>query len=155
MTRFVDVQVGKTSWKEMKEGIKTGCLRCKSQITNFKVNGWQPQKWTLITFLKIWFSSVEFSRSAMFNSLGPHGLQHSRLPCPSPTPRVHSDSCPSNWCSNPAILSSVVPFSCPQNLPVSESFPMSHLFAWVGQSIGVSALASFLPKKSQDWLLEC
>ena len=70
--------------------------------------------------------------------------------CPSPTPGVHPDSCPSSqWC-HPAILSSVVPFSsCPQSLPVSESFPMSQLFAWGGQSTGISALASFLPKKSQ------
>ena len=73
-------------------------------------------------------------------------------PCPSTTPRVHSNSCPlSQWC-NPAISSSVVPFSsCPQSLPASESFPMSQLFAWGGQSTRVSALASFLPKKSQGW----
>ena len=88
----------------------------------------------------------------MSNSLRPHELQHARPPCPSPTPRVHSDSRPSSqWC-HPAISSSVVPFSCcPQSLPASESFPMSHLFAWGGQSTGVSALASFLPKKSQGW----
>ena len=69
-------------------------------------------------------------------------------PCPSPTPGVHSDSRPSSqWC-HPAIWSSVVPFSsCPQSLPASETFPMSQLFAWGGQSTGVSALASFLPKK--------
>ena len=73
-------------------------------------------------------------------------------PCPSPTPGVHSDSCPSSqWCHS-AILSSVVPFSsCPQSLPAPESFPMSQLFTWGGQSIGVWALASFLPKKSQGW----
>ena len=73
-------------------------------------------------------------------------------PCPSPTPRVHSNSCPSSrWC-HPAISSSIVPFSsCPQSFPASESFPMSQLFSWGGQSIGVSALASFLPKKSQGW----
>ena len=73
-------------------------------------------------------------------------------PCPSPTPRVHSDSRPSSrWC-HPVISSSVVPLSsCPQSLPASESFPMSQLFAWGGQSTGVSALASFLPKNTQDW----
>ena len=73
-------------------------------------------------------------------------------PCPSPTPRVHQDSHPSSqWC-HPAISSSVVPFSSyPQSLPASESFPMSQLFAWGGQSIGVSVLASFLPKNTQDW----
>ena len=82
----------------------------------------------------------------MSNSLWPHESQHARPPCPSPTPRVHSDSCPSSqWC-HPAISSSVVPFSsCPQSLPASESFPMSQLFAWGGQSTGVSASASFLP----------
>ena len=71
---------------------------------------------------------------------------------PSPTPRVHSDSRPSSQSCHPPISSSVVPFStCSQSLPASESFPMSQLFTWGGQSIGVSALASFLPKKSQGW----
>ena len=98
-----------------------------------------------------WISSVQFSRSVVSNSLRPHGSQHARPPCPSPTPRVHSDSRPSSlWC-HPAISSWVVPFSCPQSLPASESFPMSQLFAWGGQSTGVSALASCLPKKSQGW----
>ena len=85
-------------------------------------------------------------------TLRPHELQHARTPCPSPTPGVHSDSCPvSRWC-HPAISSSVVPFSsCPQSLPASESFPMSQLFAWGGQSTGVSALASVLPKNTQGW----
>ena len=98
------------------------------------------------------FNSVQFSRSVVSDSLWPHELQHARPPCPSPTPGVHSDSCPSSqWC-HPAISSSVVPFSsCPQSLPVSESFPISQLFTWGGQSTGVSALASFLPKKSQGW----
>ena len=98
------------------------------------------------------FSSVHFSCSGVSDSLRPHESQHARPPCPSPSPRVHSDSHPSSlWC-HPAISSSVVPFfSCPQSLPVSKSFPMSQLFAWGGQSTGVSALASFLPKKSQGW----
>ena len=96
--------------------------------------------------------SVQFSHSVMSNSLRPHESQHTRPPCPSPTPGVHSDSCPSSpWC-HPAISSSVVPFSsCPQSLPASDSFPMSQLFAWSGQSTGVSALASVLPKNTQDW----
>ena len=98
------------------------------------------------------FSSVQFSRSVMSDSLLPHELQHARPPCPSPIPRVHSDSRPSSrWC-HPAISSSVISFSfCPQSLPASESFPMSQLFAWSGQSTGVSALASCLPKNTQDW----
>ena len=98
------------------------------------------------------FSSVQFSRSVVSDSLRPHELQHARPPCPSPAPGVHSNSRPSSqWC-HPAISSSVVPFSsCPQSLSASESFPMSQLFAWGGQSIGVSALASVLPKNTQDW----
>ena len=97
-------------------------------------------------------SSVQFSRSVMSNSLLPHESQHTRPPCPSQTPRVHSNWRPSSrWC-HPVISSSVVPFSsCPQSLPASESFRMSQLLAWGGQSTGVSALASFLPKKSQGW----
>ena len=88
----------------------------------------------------------------MSNSLRPHESQHARPLCPSPTPGVHSDSHPSShWC-HPVISSSVVPFSsCPQSLQASESFPISQLFAWGGQSIGVSALASVLPKKPQVW----
>ena len=95
---------------------------------------------------------MQFSCSLMSDSLQPHESQHARPPCPSPTPRVHSNACPSSRWSHPAISSSVVPFSsCPQSLPASESFPMSQLFTWGGQSIGVSTLASVLPKKSQDW----
>ena len=96
--------------------------------------------------------SVQFSRSVVSDSLQPHESQHARPPCPSPTPGVHSDSCPSSqWC-HPAISSSVIPFSsCSQSLPASESFPMSQLFARVSQSTGVSALGSFLPKNTQDW----
>ena len=91
----------------------------------------------------------------MSHSLRPHESQHTRPPCPSLTPGVHSDSHPSSqWC-HPAITSLVVPFfSCPQSLPASKSSPMSQLFAWGGQSTGVSALASFLPKKSQVDLLQ-
>ena len=98
------------------------------------------------------FSSVQFSRSVMSNSLRPHESQHARPPYPSPTPGVHLNSRPSSrWC-HPAISSSVVPFSsCPQSLPASESFPVSQLFAWGGQRTGVSALASFLPKNTQGW----
>ena len=88
----------------------------------------------------------------MSNSLWPHELQHTRPPCPSPTPGVHPNSCPSSWWCHPAISSSVIPFaSCPQSLPASESFPMSQLLAWGGQSTGVSALASFLPKNILVW----
>ena len=98
------------------------------------------------------FTSVQFSRSVMSNSLRPHESQHARPPCPSQTPGVDSNSCPlSRWC-HPAISSSVVPFSsCPQSLQASGFFPMSQLFTWGGQSIGVSASASVLPMNTQDW----
>ena len=98
----------------------------------------------------MWFS--QFSHSVVSDSLRPHELQHARAPCPSPAPGVHPNSSPSSqWC-HPAISSSVVPFpSCPPSLPASESFPMSQLFTWGGQSTGVSALASFLPKNTQGW----
>ena len=94
--------------------------------------------------------SVQFSHLVVSDSLRPHESQHARPPCPLPTPGVHPDShTSSQWC-HPAISSSVIPFSsCPQSLPASESSPMSQLFSWGGQSTGVSALASFLPKKSQ------
>ena len=107
---------------------------------------------TALKFFAITLSSVQFSHSVVSDSLRPHELQHARPPCPSPTPRVHSDSRPSSrWC-HPAISSSVIPFSsCPQSLPAPESFLMSQLFAWGGQSTGVSALASFLPKNTQGW----
>ena len=111
-----------------------------------------PQSYLRGCLLDAQFSSAQFSRSVMSDSFRPHELQHVRPPYPSPTPGVHSDSCPSSqWC-HPAISSSVVPFSSfLQSLPASESFPMSQLFAWGSQSPGVSALASFLPKKSQGW----
>ena len=98
------------------------------------------------------FSSVQFTRSVVSDSLWPHEPQHTRPPCPSPTPRVYSDSCPSSrWC-HPAISSSVVPLSsCPQSLPASGSLPMSQIFTWGGQIIGVSASTSVLPMNTQDW----
>ena len=100
----------------------------------------------------MFYHSIQFSRSVMSDSLRPHESQHARPPCPSSISGVHSDSHPSSqWC-HPAISSSVIPFfSCPQSLPASESFPVSQLFPWGGQSTEVSALASFPPKKSQGW----
>ena len=99
-----------------------------------------------------YFSSVQFSHSVMSDSLRPHESQHTRPPCLSPTPGVHSNSCPSSqWCL-PVISSSAVHFSSsPQSFPASESFPMSQLFVGGGQSIGVSTLASVLPMNTQDW----
>ena len=99
------------------------------------------------------FSSVQFSRSVVSDSLWPHGLQHARLPCPSATPGIHPNSCPlSRWC-HPTISSSVIPFSpCPQSFPASGCFPMSQLFASGSQSIGVSA-SSFSPSSEHSGLI--
>ena len=106
-----------------------------------------------LIFSSFTFSSVQFSRSVVSNSLRPHELQHSRPPCPSPTPGVHPNPCPSSWRCHPTISSSVVPFSsCPQSFPASGSFQMSQLFVSGGQSIGVSASTSVLPMNTQDQL---
>ena len=98
------------------------------------------------------FSSVQFRHSVLSNSLWPYEPQHARPPCPSPTPRVYSNSCPlSCWC-HPTISSSVVPFSsCLQSFPVSGFFQMSRFFTSGGQSIGVSASASVPPMNIEDW----
>ena len=131
-------------WPGGKNGVNQ-CHRAEYRKKNGKK--WRHPKTSGATF-----SSVQFSHSVVSDSLRHHELQHARTSCPSPTPRVHPNPCPlSQWC-HPAISSSVVPFSsCPQSLPASQSFPMNQLFTWGGQSTGVSALASFLPKKSQGW----
>ena len=110
----------------------------------------QPQNMEECSALVVQFSSVTQSCPTLW----PYELQHARPPCPSPTPGVHSNPCPSSqWC-HPAISSSVVPFSsCLQSLPASGSFPMSWFFASGGQSIGVPASASVLPMNIQDWSL--
>ena len=105
-----------------------------------------PAQWTR------WCGRLLFSCSVVSDSLQPHGLQHTRLLCPSPSPRVCSNSCPLSWWYFPIILSSVIPFSsCLQYFPASRSFPMSRLFASGGQSIGASASASVPPMNIQDW----
>ena len=117
-----------------------------------------PKEGAILTWVsgsvKLWyqFRSVQFSHSVVSKSLQPQESQHTRTPCPSPTAGLYSNPCPSSqWC-HPAISSSVVPSSsCPQSLPASGSFPMSQLFAWGGQSNGVSASASVLPVSIQDW----
>ena len=95
--------------------------------------------------------SVQFNLSVVSDSLQPHGLQHTRLPCPSPTPGACSNSCPLCRWSHPTISSSVIHFSHLQSFPASESFPMSRFFIAGGQSIGVSASPSVLPMNIQDW----
>ena len=107
----------------------------------------------LVSILPIRYlmSSVQFSRSVMSNSLQPHGLQHTSLPCPSPNPRACSNSCPSSWWRHPTISSSVVSFSsCLQSFPAPGSFQMSQFFTSGGQSIRVLASTSVLPMNIQD-----
>ena len=99
----------------------------------------------------VYNTSVQFSCSVMSDSLRLHESQHTRPPCPSPTPGVYPNSYPSSQSCHQAISSSVVPFSCPQSLPASGSFPMSQLFTSGGQTIGVSASTSVLPMNTQDW----
>ena len=107
----------------------------------------------ILTFCYVsYISSVQFSCSVMSDSLRPQGMQHTRPPCPSPTPRAYSNSCPSSQWYHPTISSSVVHFSsCLQSFPASGSFPMSQLFTSGGQSIGVSPSTSVLPMNTQDW----
>ena len=134
----------------------------------FSKGSFQPRDWTQVSYMAGWFftswatreaqeywsgfSSVQFSHSVMSNSLWPHGLQHARPPCPSPTPGVYPNSGPlSQWC-HPTISSSVFPFSsCLQSFPASGSFLMSQFFTSGGQSIGASASTSVLPMDIQDW----
>jgi len=105
---------------------------------------------TLVHKMKL--RPAQFSRSAVTNSLQSHGLQHAKLPCPTPTPGAYLKSCPSHWWCHPTISSTAIPFSsCLQSFPASVSFPMSPFFPKGGQSIGVSASASVLPVSIQDW----
>ena len=143
-------KTGNFPWNE-----ECASMRRKGSMTTNSIDSSTKLKTEeLIKHLKVWgqlcsvivsystFSSVQFSLSVMSDSLRPHESQPTRSPCPSPTPGVYPNSRPlSRWC-HPPISSSVFPFSCPQSLPASGSFPMSQLFTWGGQSIGVSALAS-------------
>ena len=121
------------------------CVRSTSAARGEGDPGWE--RWGIVISVEgdvgkgpVQFSPVQFSCSVVSDSLRPHESQHARPPCPSPSPGVYSNSCPSSWWCHPAISSSVVPFSfCPQSLPASGSLPMSQLFAWGGQSTGVSA----------------
>ena len=113
---------------------------------------WHPASCIKLVLHIFQFSSVQFSRLFMSYSLQSHGLQHVRLPCPSPTPGACSDLCALSWWCHPTISSSVIPFSSHlQSFPASGSFPMSQFLASGGQSIGVSASASVLPMNIQNW----
>ena len=135
-------------------GVKAGDSR---RAANWQAEIPNSSSWELFPKFKslgLQFSSVQFSRSVMFNSLQPHELQHARPRCPSPTPRVYSHLCPLSWWYHPTISSSVVPFSSHlQSFPASGSFPMSQFFSSGSQSMGVSASASVLPMNIQDWSL--
>ena len=124
---------------------------CKN-ITGLQDDGSIIAFFTLLAGSCLKSNSVQFNHSVVSDSLRLHGLQHTRSPCASPTPRVYLNSCPLIWWWQPTISSSVVPFSsCLQSFPTSESVQMSQFFTSGGQSIGVSALASFPPKNTQDW----
>ena len=131
-----------------------------SPVSEVQASVWHGDNWMFRNICTLKFTlvpgtycvlSVQFSPSVVSDSLRPHEPQHTRLPCPSPTPGVHSNPGPLSWWCHPTISSSVIPFSCPQFFWASGSFQMSQLFSWGSQSTGVSALASFLPKITQGW----
>ena len=135
-------------------------LQINSSVPSFwvpyvciSIRYWYLSFWLIsLCIIGAQFSSVQFSCSVMSDSMWPHELQHTRPLCPSPTPGVYPNSYPSSVWYHPVISSSVVPFSsCRQSLPASGSFPMSQLFTWGGQSIGVPASASVIPMNTQDW----
>ena len=122
----------------------------KTSTATYFHGNWSEDSSKVLRVSATIYYSVQFSCSVMSESLWPHGLQHARLPCPSPTPGACSNSCPlSQWC-HPSISSSVIPFFCLQSFPASGSFAMSQFFTSGGQSIGVSISASTLPMNIQD-----
>ena len=133
----------------MQQAGQMSCVGCNAYFSSLAL-------WALTILFKLLFSIYQFISSVtqLCLTLQPHALQHTRPPCPSPTPGVHSNSRPLSWWCHPAISSSVVPFSSHLwSFPVSRSFPVSQLFTSGGQSIRVSALASVLPMNIQDWFL--
>ena len=125
IVKSLTVELGRCAWSTFYDPVRAGSSTPLRGNVNEHCFLWQ-----------VW-ASVQFSRSVMSDSLWPHGLQHARLPCLSPTPGACSNSCPLSWSCHPTILSSVIPFSsCLQSFPASESFPMSQFFASGGQSIG-------------------
>ena len=121
------------------------------EATEMSIGRWMDKR-AMVHRLNGIFSSVQFSHSVMSDSSWPHGPQHTRPPCPSPTPRVYSNSSPLSWWCHPTISSSAFPFSsCLQSFPASRSFQMSQFFTAGGQSIGVAASTSVLPMDTPDW----
>ena len=146
---YGDIQDG---WTRIKVSIQAsvGMNICGSHI--HRDDGWSCSRWWWNSPGIVWFSSIQFSLSVMSKSLQPHGLQHERLPCPSPTLEACSNSCPSSWWCHPTISSSVIPFSsCLHSFPSLGSFLISQIFASGGQSIGASVSASVFPVNIQDW----
>ena len=138
-----------SSWP--KNGIQ-GLLHCRQFTVWATMEAQIVLKGLTICEALVGSSSVQFSHSVVSDSLWPHGLQHARPPCPSPTPGVYPNSCPLSWWCHPTISSSIVPFtSCPQSFPASGSFQMSQFFLSGAQGIGVSAPESVLPMNTQDW----
>ena len=135
-------------WKQidsLKFNLKETNKWMEVSLKEFTTDGQQAYEKMLMSLI-IQFSSVQFSRSVVSDSLWPHELQYTRPSCPSPNPGVYSNSCPLSWWCHPTISSSVVPFfSCLQSFPASGSFPMSLCCTSGGQSTGVSASASVLP----------
>ena len=145
--RYTDCKSGISNRPWDRQGKQTRAVGC---FTEFKTRAPLKQLSPTITISPS--SSVQFSHSVVPDSLQPHGLQHARLPSPSPTPGAYSNSCPLSWWCHPTISSSVVPFTfCLQSFPAPGSFPMSQFFPPGGQSIGASATASVLPMNIQDW----
>ena len=139
-----------TQWLNKNKKALTHSMIEKEIATHSSIPAWRAHGETSLEGYSL--SSVQYSHSVVSDSLPPHESQHARPPCPLPSPRVYSNSRPSSqWC-HPAITSSVVPFSsCPQSFPASVSFPISQLFTWGGQIIGVSASASVLQKNTENW----
>ena len=168
LIKYISPQIQESQWTEHKpdkykencqvQVVTSGCkihnsLSSADGITTLKCGGVKRKKRRQYTAdnSEPPHASDQISRSVVSDSLWPHGPQHARPPCPSPNPGAHTNSCPlSQWCHS-TISSSVIPFSCPQSFPASETFPISQLFTLGGQSTRVSASESVLPMSLQDW----